>query len=119
MGTKGITHKDLTKQQLEALKEIYIERRINDMSEDALRKFAKDVLQLQVRGTVGNEEEKEVWKEMEEHFKEDFGNQIKTVIKMKGNEEEYIPSKEEEFQKRLEVLEQRKSESSNKNEDMW
>ena len=119
MKDKAITFKDLTKAQLDALKDLYIDSRVDSMSEVDLRKFVKEVLDLQVRGTVGNEEEREVWKEMKDHFEENFEEKIKAVIKAKGSEEVVIPPEEEEFKKRLEVLEQRKKEESETNVDMW
>ncbi len=119
MKDEEISFKDLTKAQLNALKDLYIESRVKTMSEVDLRKLVKEVLELQVRGTVGNEEEREVWKEMKEHFDESFKQKIKDVIKAKGSEEISIPTEKEEFQKRLEVLEQRKKEESKTNEDMW
>ena len=119
MKDKAITFKDLTKAQLDALKDLYIDSRVDSMSEVDLRKFVKEVLDLQVRGTVGNEEEREVWKEMKDHFEENFEEKIKAVIKAKGSEEVVIPPEEEVFKKRLEVLEQRKKEERETNVDMW
>ena len=119
MKDEAISFKDLTKAQLDALKDLYIDSRVGSMSEIELRKFVKEVLDLQVRGTVGNEEEREVWKEMKEHFEESFEEKIKAVIKAKGSEEVVIPPEEEEFKKRLEVLEQRKKEKNETNVDMW
>ena len=119
MKNDEISFKDLTKAQLDALKDLYIQSRVESMSEVDLRKFVSEVLDLQVRGTVGNEEEREVWKEMKEYFDQNFAQQIKEVIKTKGSEEVGIPSEEEEFKKRLEVLEKRKQEETKTNKDMW
>ena len=116
-----ITFQDLSKVQLDALKEVYIESRLNTMSEVDLRKFAKEVLELQVQGTVVNEEEREIWKEMKEHFKDDFYQKIKEVKKIKGIKEEILEDdiEKEDFKKRLEILEKRSKEESKKSNDMW
>ena len=114
-----INFKDLNKVQLDTLKDVYIESRLNAMSEIELRKFAREVLDLQVRGTVGNEEEREVWKEMKDHFQDDFEHKIKEVVKVKGSEDITIEPEKEDFLKRLELLEQRQKEESKTNEDMW
>ena len=114
-----LSYKNLTKAQLESLKSLYINNRIDSMSEDVLRTFAKEVLELQVKGTVGNEEEREVWKEMKEYFQEDFEQKIKEVIKVKGSEEVNINPEQNEFAERLKLLEQRKEEAIQQNEDMW
>jgi len=89
------------------------------MSEDTLRVFAREVLELQVRGTIGNEEEKEIWNEMKEYFQEDFEQRIKEVITVKGPREENISPEQIEFTERLKLLEQRKNKESTANEDMW
>ena len=114
-----ISFNDLTKAQLDALKDLYIDSRLESMSDIELRKFVREVLDLQVRGTVGNEEEREVWKEIKEYFDETFEQKIKEIIKVKGSQELNSPPEEEEFQKRLDVLEQRKKEESPIKEDMW
>ena len=119
MKEEEISFKSLTNLQLDALKEIYIESRLTQMSEIELRKCAREVLELQVQGTVGNEEEKEVWKDMKSHFADDFLRKIKEVIKAKGSKEISLDNEQEDFKKRLELLEQRKQEESQKTEDMW
>ena len=119
MKTVEISFRDLTKGQLDMLKELYIESRVNAMSEEELKKFVKETLDLQIKGTVGNEEEIEVWEEMQEHFNENFEKTIKEVIKIKKVEDVTIDQEQEDFKKRLELLEERKGEESKKNEDMW
>ena len=116
---KEISFNDLTKTQLDALKGLYIDSRLESMSDIELRKFVREVLDLQVRGTVGNEEEREVWKEIKEYFYETFEQKIKEIIKAKGSQELSSPPEEEELQRRLDVLEQRKKEESPIKEDMW
>ncbi len=119
MSTVEISFKDLSKGQLEMLKELYIESRVIAMSDDELRQFVKEVLDLQVKGTVGNEEEKEIWQEMEKHFNEEFEKTIKKVINEKKIEDITIDHEQEDFKQRLELLEQRKVEESKKSADMW
>ena len=120
MKNEEISFKDLTKAQLDALKDLYIDSRVDSMSEVDLKKFAKEVLDLQVRGTVGNEEEREVWQEMKDHFGEKFEKTIKQLFEMKGVGDNAVSDPEQEdLQKRLEVLEQRKQEKSSATEDMW
>ena len=119
MSKEEINYKDLTQKQLSSLKELYVDDRVTSMSEIDLRKFVREVLELQVRGTVGNEEEREVWKEMKEYFAGDFDDQITQICKLNWAEEVSIPPEQLEFQKRLELLEQRKAEKSDEVEDMW
>tara|TARA_Y100001968_G_scaffold314850_1_gene340715 strand:- start:80 stop:439 length:360 start_codon:yes stop_codon:yes gene_type:complete len=119
MSKDEINYKDLTSKQLGTLKELYVDNRVKSMSEIDLRKFVREALELQVRGTVGNEEEREVWKEMKEYFAGDFDDQITQIVKENWAEEVAVPPEQLEFQKRLELLEQRKSEKSDESEDMW
>ena len=114
-----ITFKDLSKEQLTALKDLYIDSLLKAMNEAELRKFVKDVLELQVHGTVGNDEEREVWKGIKSHFEDEFLAKIKEVSKLKKANHVPLEEEEEDFQKRLELLEKRKAEGSHKNEDMW
>ena len=114
-----ISFKDLSKGQLDVLKELYIESRVNAMTVEELRKFVKEMLELQIKGTVGNEEEVEVWKEIKEHFNENFEKTLKEVIKIKKIEDITIDQEQEDFKKRLELLEQRKEQDTQRSEDMW
>ena len=99
MNKEEIDYKDLSKKQLDNLKEIYIESRLNSMSEEDLRHFVKEIIQGHVGGTFGNQEDIEVWKEMKEHFEEDFHSKLQFVIKDSGGEEVSVEQKE--FARRL------------------
>ena len=89
------------------------------MNELDLRKFAKDVIDLQVHGTVGSDEEREVWREMKNHFEDGFIAKIKEICKEKPTNQVNLEEEEKDFQQRLELLEKRKSKGSQKTEDMW
>ena len=119
MKEEEISYKDLTNSQLDKLKELYIESRIQAMSEEAQKSFIREVLDIQVKGTVGNEEEREVWKEMKGHFKDSLEERIKEVLKVKGSEIEEVPPGQKELEKRLELLEKRKKEKDEEVKDMW
>ena len=114
-----ITYKDLSKTELEDLKDMYIYSRINSMSENDLRKFVKEIIVDQIKGTVGHAEEKEAWQEIKEHFKEDLTQKILEVKeKSSKNTKLDLRSPEEiEFDKRLTLLKQQQEEKSSN--DMW
>ena len=76
-----LSYKDLSELELDAIKDIYISRRISAMTENDLRKFAREIIVDQIKGTVGHEEEKEAWKEMKEHFDHNFEQVLKEVLK--------------------------------------
>ena len=98
---KELTYKDLSKTELDSLKDIYISSRVNSMTETDLRKFVKEIIIDQIKGTVGNAEEKEAWEEIKEHFSEDLCKSPEEI----------------EFDRRLALLKQQQEESSSK--DMW
>ena len=114
-----LTYKDLTQRELDSLKDIYISSRVNSMKEEDLRLFVREIIIDQVKGTVGNAEEKEAWQEMKDHFSDDLNNKILEVkAKFSKNTKEELKSPEElEFDKRLTLLKQQKEENSTN--DMW
>ena len=117
MKDEEITYKDLSKDELLNLKDIYITSRVNRMSENDLRLFVRTIIEDQIKGTVGNEEEKEAWVEMKDFFHDEFIENIKRVRKDKGSQEDKLSLEEKEFVNRLNLLENR--EKSNETQDMW
>ena len=115
-----LTYKDLTERELDSLKDIYISSRVNSMSETDLRLFVKEIIIDQIKGTVGNAEEKEAWEEIKEHFSDDLSKKILEVkAKFSKNTKEELKSPEEiEFDKRLSLLKQQQQEDKS-NKDMW
>ena len=114
-----LTYKDLSKTELDNLKDIYISSKVDSMSESELRGFVKEIIIDQVKGTVGNAEEKEAWEEMKEHFSDDLTKKILEVkAKFSKDKKEELKTPEEiEFDKRISLLKQQKDETSSK--DMW
>ena len=114
-----LSYKDLTEGELNNLKDIYIASRLNSMNEDDLRVFVKQIIEDQIKGTVGNEEEKEAWLEMKEHFSELFPKKIEEVksIGRKKDKNDTKSPEEIEFDKRLNLLERQQESEAPK--DMW
>ena len=114
-----LTYKDLSKTELDALKDMYIESRVETMSESDLKKFVKEIIIDQVKGTVGNAEEREAWEEIKDHFSGDLSKKILEVKERcnKNYKEEAKSPEEIEFARRLGLLEQQQEEKANK--DMW
>jgi len=114
-----LTYKDLSEFELDSLKDMYISSRVNSMTEDDLRKFVREIIIDQIKGTVGNAEEKEAWEEIKDHFSEDLSKKILEVkAKCAKNIKVELRSPEEiEFDKRLSLLKQQQEEKSSN--DMW
>ena len=113
-----LNYKDLTEAELDTLKDMYISSRVNSMSESDLRKFVKEIIIDQIKGTVGNAEEKEAWEEIKDHFSEDLSKKILEVKeKYNKNHKEQKSPEEIEFDRRLDLLKQQQEEKLSK--DMW
>ncbi len=114
-----LNYKDLTENELDTLKDIYILSRVNSMTESDLRKFVKEIIVDQIKGTVGNVEEKEAWEEIKEHFSDGLHKKI-LEVKEKCNKNPKVEQKSQEeieFDRRLGLLKQQQEEESSK--DMW
>ncbi len=72
MGNKSLIFSDLSKNQLQHLKEFYIHTKVNSMSNEELKAFVLDIISHQINETIGKEEEMEAWREMSDFFGEKF-----------------------------------------------
>ena len=72
MKKNKINYSDFSKKELENLKEYYITEKVKSMNESELRQFANEILSHQVKNTIGDEEEKEAWEEIENFFNDTF-----------------------------------------------
>ena len=86
MAKKKINYSDLSRKELELLKDIYIDLKVKSMNINDLKDFAFENISLQIKNTIGNDEELEAWQEMEDFFKDEFNNTIQDIqIKMRSN----------------------------------
>ena len=79
MPKKQINYSDLSPVELELLKDIYIDQKVKSMNNNELRDFATENISLQIKSTIGNDEELEAWHEMEDFFKDQFENKIQEI----------------------------------------
>ncbi len=117
MKKKSITYADLSKKQLQHLKELYVQKKIKSMSNQELNEFVFESISHQINDTIGKEEEMEAWCEMSKFFDGQFEIIIQE-IQQKYAESESLQNSEEDNQKyRLELLEKNNIETSK--QDMW
>ena len=117
MKKKPFIYSDLSKKQLENLKELYIQKKIESMSYQELKHYVLEIISHQINDTIGKEEEIEAWREMSDFFGEQF-EIIILEIQTKYNDDKNIIEKEIDSQKqRIELLERNNSDQAKK--DMW
>ena len=100
MAKKKINYSDLSKKELELLKDIYIDLKVKSMNNDDLKDFAFENISLQIKNTIGNDEELEAWQEMEDFFKDEFHNTIQDIqikIRSKNGELTYSNIEEKKY----------------------
>ena len=89
MANQKINYSDLSKKELELLKDTYIDLKIKSMNINDLKSFAFENISLQIKNTIGNEEELEAWQEMEDFFNDEFLSRIKDIqIKLRSKNDE-------------------------------
>ena len=117
MKKNSIIYSDLSKKQLEILKELYIQKKVESMSHQELKQYVLEIISHQINDTIGKEEEMEAWREMSDFFGEQFEINIleiqtKYIDNKNGIETEIDPQKQ-----RVELLERNNLDQEKK--DMW
>ena len=72
MKNNSFIYSDLSKKQLENLKEFYIKKKVESMSHNELKQYVLEIISHQIMDTIGKEEEMEAWREMSDFFEEQF-----------------------------------------------
>ena len=117
MKKKSIIYSDLSKKQLESLKELYIKKKVESMSHQELKQYVLEIISHQINDTIGKEEEMEAWREMSNFFGEGFEIVI-LDIQAKYNDDKNVIAEEIDSQKqRIELLERNNLDQEKK--DMW
>ena len=117
MKKKTIIYSDLSKKQLENLKELYIQKKVESMSHQDLKQYVLEIISHQVNDTIDKEEEMEAWREMSDFFGEQF-EIIILEMKTKYIDDKNAMGTEIDTQKqRIELLERNNFDQEKK--DMW
>ena len=117
MKKKPIVYSDLSKKQLENLKELYIQKKVASISHQELKQYVLEIISHQINDTIGKEEEMEAWKEMSDFFGEQFEINI-LEIQTKYTDDKNVMETEIDSQKqRIELLERNNLDQEKK--DMW
>ena len=117
MKKKSIIFSDLSKKQLENLKELYIQKKVESMSHKELKKYVSQIISHQINDTIGKEEEIEAWKEMSDFFGEQFEIIILEIQTKYIDDKNVFETDIDPQKQRIELLERNNLDQEKK--DMW
>ena len=117
MKKKSIIYSDLSKKQLENLKEFYIQKKVESMSHQELKQYVKEIISHEIIDTIDKEEEMEAWREMSEFFGEQFEIIISEIQAKYSDEQNYNDNEIDPQKQRIELLEKNNLDQEKK--DMW
>ena len=117
MKKSKFNYSDFSKRELEDLKEYYIEEKVKSMSEYELKKFVHENISHQIKNTIGDEEEKEAWEEIENFFSDNFEMILEGIKKKFERTSQGIKT---ELPKNTNYLQEKKTdEAQTEKIDMW
>ena len=117
MKNKSIIYSDLSKKQLENLKELYIQKKVESMSHQELKQYVLEVISHQINDTIDKEEEMEAWREMSDFFGEQFEINILEIQTKYIDDKNLIETEIDSQKQRIELLERNNLDQEKK--DMW
>ena len=117
MKKKSIIYSDLSKKQLENLKELYIQKKVESMSHQELKQYVLEIISHQINDTIGREEEMEAWIEMSDFFGERFEIIILEIQTKYIDDKNAIETEIDSQKQRIELLERNNFDQDKK--DMW
>ena len=117
MKKKSFIYSDLSKKQLENLKEFYVKKKVESMSHQEIKQYVQEIISHQINDTIGKEEEMEAWREMSDFFGEQFEKTISEVQTKYITDENVIKTEIDIHKQRIELLERNNFDQEKK--DMW
>ena len=117
MKKKSIIYSDLSKKQLENLKELYIQKKVESMSHQELKQYVLEIISHQINDTIGKEEEMEAWREMSDFFGEQFEIIILEIQSKYIDDKNVLETEIDPQKQRIELLE--RNNLDQEKTDMW
>ena len=117
MKKKSFIYSDLSKKQLENLKELYVQQKIESMNHQELKEYVQDIISHQVNDTIDKEEEMEAWKEMSDFFGERFEIVIQEIQTKYIDDKNVLETEIDSQKQRIELLE--RNNLDQEKQDMW
>ena len=117
MKKPSFIYSDLSKKQLEQLKDLYIQKKVESMSHKDLKEYVLEIISQNINDTIGAEEEMEAWSEMSDFFGDQFEIIILEIQKKFNNDKNAFESEIDPQQQRIELLKRDNLDQEKK--DMW
>ena len=117
MKKKPFIYSDLSKKQLEKLKELFIQKKVESMSHQELKQYVLEIISHQINDTIGKEEEMEAWEEISDFFGEQFEIIILEIQKKYNDDKNGIETEIDSQKQRIELLE--RNNFDQEKIDMW
>ena len=117
MKKKSLIYSDLSKRQLEKLKEFYVQKKVESMSHQELKKYVKEIISHQINDTIDKEEEMEAWSEISNFFGEQFEVVVLEIQTKYIDDKNVFETEIDSQRQRIELLERNNLDQEKK--DMW
>ena len=117
MKKKSFIYSDLSKRQLEELKEFYVQKKVESMSHQELKKYVKEIISHQINDTIDKEEEMEAWSEISNFFGEQFEVVVLEIQTKYIDDKNIFETEIDSQRQRIELLERNNLDKEKK--DMW
>ena len=117
MKKSSFNYSDLSKKQLEKLKEFYANKKVESMSPKELKKYVLEIISHQINDTIDKEEEMEAWREMSDFFGEQFEIIILEIQSRYIDHQKVLETEIDPQEKRIELLE--RNNLDQEKTDMW
>ena len=117
MKKKTLIYSDLSKKQLEKLKEFYIQKKVESMSHQELKQYVQEIISHQINDTIDKEEEMEAWREMSDFFGKQFEIVILEIQSKFIEEKNVLETEIDSQQERIKLIE--KNNLDQEKTDMW
>ncbi|WP_288262177.1 hypothetical protein [uncultured Prochlorococcus sp.] len=117
MKKKSFIYSDLSKKQLENLKEFFVQKKVESMSHQELKQYVLEIISHQINDTIDKEEEMEAWREMADFFGEQFEIIIQEIQTKYIDDKNVLDTEIDPHKQRLELLE--RNNLNKEKMDMW
>ena len=117
MKKRSFTYLDLSKKQLEKLKEFYIHTKVESMNNQDLKQYVLEIISHQINDTIDKEEEMEAWREISDFFGEQFEKVILEIQTKYIDDKNVLETEIDSQKQRIEFLERNNADQEKK--DMW